>query len=101
MNQGPNRLLDEFAKLMTDAAGVAQGFRREAETVLRAQAERLVAEMDLVKRDDFEAIRELAANARAENESLAARVETLEARIAAIEGGSKGKSPAGTGKKQG
>lgn len=86
MNQGPNRLFDEFAKLMTDAAGAAQGLRREAETAFRAQAERFLADMDLVKRDEFEAVKELAANARAENDSLKARVEALEARIAALEG---------------
>jgi len=86
MNQGPNRLFDEFAKLMTDAAGAAQGLRREAETAIRAQAERFLADMDLVKRDEFDAIREMAGNARAENEALKARIEALEARIAALEG---------------
>jgi BMFP domain-containing protein YqiC len=85
MNQGPNRLFDEFAKLMTDAAGAAQGLRREAETAIRAQAERFLADMDLVKRDEFDAIREMAGNARAENEALKARIEALEARIAALE----------------
>ncbi len=86
MNQGPNRLFDEFAKLMTDAAGAAQGLRREAETAFRAQAERFMADMDLVKRDEFDAVKEMAANARAENESLKSKVESLEARIAALEG---------------
>lgn len=78
MNQGPNRLLDEFAKLMTDAAGVAQGVRREAETAIRVQAERFLGEMDLVQREEFEAVREMAANARLENEALKARIEKLE-----------------------
>jgi BMFP domain-containing protein YqiC len=86
MSQGPNRLLDELAKLMTDAAGVAQSARREAGTVLRTQAERLTAEMDLVKRDDFDAVKEMAAKARAENEQLIARISELEARIASLEG---------------
>ncbi|MBL4892309.1 MAG: accessory factor UbiK family protein [Rhizobiaceae bacterium] len=85
MNQGPNRLFDEFAKLMTDAAGAAQGVKREAETAFRAQAEKFLADMDLVKRDDFEAVREMAANARSENESLKSQVEALEKRISAIE----------------
>ncbi|GIL02334.1 MAG: hypothetical protein BroJett030_22330 [Alphaproteobacteria bacterium] len=84
MNQGPNRVFDEFAKLMTDAAGAAQGLRREVETAFRAQAERFLADMDLVKRDEFDAIKEMAANARAENEALKARIEALEARIAAL-----------------
>ena len=86
MNQGPNRLFDEFAKLMTDAAGAAQGLKREAETAFRAQAERFLADMDLVKRDEFDAIKEMAANARAENESLKSRIEALEAQIAALQG---------------
>jgi BMFP domain-containing protein YqiC len=91
MTQGPNRLFDEFAKLMTDAAGVAQSMRREAETVLRSQAERLMSEMDLVKRDDFDAIKEMAAKARAENEQLTARISELETRISALEAGRKKK----------
>ena len=85
MNQGPNRLFDEFAKLMTDAAGTAQGMKREAETAFRAQAEKFLSDMDLVKRDDFEAVREMAANARSENESLKSQTEALEKRISAIE----------------
>jgi BMFP domain-containing protein YqiC len=86
MNQGPNRLFDEFAKLMTDAAGAAQGMKREAETAFRAQAERFLADMDLVKRDEFDAAKEMAANARAENQSLKKHIEALEARIVALEG---------------
>ncbi|PCI05745.1 MAG: pyrroline-5-carboxylate reductase [Hyphomicrobiales bacterium] len=85
MNQGPNRLFDEFAKLMTDAAGAAQGVKREAETAFRAQAEKFLSDMDLVKRDDFEAVREMAANARSESESLKSQVEALEKRILALE----------------
>lgn len=86
MNQGPNRLLDEFAKLMTDAAGAAQGVKREIDSVMRSQAERFLATMDLVNREDFEAVREMAANARAQNEALAARVAALEEKIAAMAG---------------
>jgi len=84
MNQGPNRVFDDFAKLMTDAAGAAQGLRREVETAFRSQAERFLADMDLVKRDEFDAIKEMAANARAENEALKARVAELEAQISAL-----------------
>ena len=65
MSNGPNRILDEFAKMMTDAAGAAQGLRKEAETVFRAQAERMVNSMDLVQREEFEAMREMAVKARA------------------------------------
>ncbi|WP_299860385.1 accessory factor UbiK family protein [uncultured Hoeflea sp.] len=80
MNSGPNRLLDELAKLMTDAAGAAQGVRREAETAIQAQLERMLNSMDLVKREEFEAVRDMAIKAREENDALAARLEALEAK---------------------
>lgn len=83
MNQGPNKLYDEFAKLMTDAAGAAQGLKREAETMFKSQAERFMSEMDIVRRDELDAVRELAARAREENEALKSRIEALEARLAA------------------
>ncbi|MEK1888638.1 MAG: accessory factor UbiK family protein, partial [Phyllobacterium sp.] len=60
MSNGPNRVLDELAKLVTDAAGAAQGVRREVETAFRGQAERLLNTMDVVQREDFEAVREMA-----------------------------------------
>ena len=78
MTTGPNRILDEFAKLMTDAAGAAQGVRREVETAFRAQAEKLLNSMDIPQREEFEAAREMAAKARAENVTLAARIAALE-----------------------
>ena len=81
MTQTSNRLLDEFAKLMTDVAGVAQGMRREVETAFRSQAERFLGEMDLVQREEFEAVRDMAARAREENEALKKRIEALEARL--------------------
>ena len=59
MNQGPNRIFDEFAKLMTDAAGAAQGVAKEAETALQSQFERFLNNADIVKRDEFEAVREM------------------------------------------
>lgn len=86
MTTGPNRILDEFAKLMTDAAGAAQGVRREVETAFRAQAEKILNNMDVVQREEFEAAREMAVKARAENKSLAARVEKLEALVAELTG---------------
>ncbi|MCT4654677.1 MAG: accessory factor UbiK family protein [Cohaesibacter sp.] len=73
-----NRLFDEFAKLMSDAAGVAQGVRGEAETMFRAQLERFIGDMDLVTRDEFEAVKAMAATARDENEALKARLDALE-----------------------
>ena len=60
MSTGPNRILDEFAKLMTDAAGAAQGVRREVETAFKGQAERILNTMDVVQREEFEAAREMA-----------------------------------------
>jgi len=81
MTQTNNRLFDEFARLMTDAAGVAQGVRREAQTVFRSQMERFVADLDLVKREEFDVVREMASKARAENERLALRVAELEAKL--------------------
>jgi len=86
MSTGPNRILDEFAKLMTDAAGAAQGVRREVETAFRSQAEKMLNGMDVVQREEFEAARDMAVKARAENKRLSARLDALEARIAALAG---------------
>ena len=61
MSTGPNRILDELAKLMTDAAGAAQGVRREVETAFKGQAEKVLNSMDVVQREEFEAAREMAA----------------------------------------
>ena len=67
---------------MTDAAGLADGARREAQTFAKSQVERMIAGMDLVGREEFEAVREMAARARDENEKLSARIAALEARLA-------------------
>lgn len=82
MTQTQNRVLDEIARLFTNAAGAAQGVRQEVETVIRSQAERLVADLDLVSRDDFEVVRDMARLAREENEALKLRIEALEAQLA-------------------
>jgi len=82
MVQTTGRLYDDFARLMNDAAGVAQGVRREFDTALRSQAERLLRDMDVVQREEFEAVKEMARLAREENEALKARVAALEARLA-------------------
>ncbi len=81
MPQTRARIFDDFARLMTDAAGVAHGVRREAETAVKTQAERLLATMNVVSREEFEAVREMAALARDENEMLKARIAALEARL--------------------
>jgi BMFP domain-containing protein YqiC len=83
MSNGPNRMFDEFAKLMTDAAGAAQGLRREGEEFFRAQTERMLHSMDLVQREEFEAVRDMAARALDENAALKARLDALEAATAA------------------
>ena len=84
MTQSNNKLLDEFARLMTDAAGMAQGARREIETLMRSQGERFLSEMDLVKREEFEVVKAMATKAREENEMLSERLTRLEAEIAAL-----------------
>jgi BMFP domain-containing protein YqiC len=81
MVQTTNRFFDEMARLMNDAAGAAQGMRREAETLFRTQAERFLREMDVVTREEFEAVKEMARLAREENEELKARVAALEAKL--------------------
>jgi BMFP domain-containing protein YqiC len=79
--QTQSPFFDELAKLMSDAAGAADGVRREAESAVRGQMQRMLQDMDLVTREEFEAVREMAANAREENERLAARISALEAEL--------------------
>ncbi|MGE0700564.1 MAG: accessory factor UbiK family protein [Hyphomicrobiaceae bacterium] len=86
MTQSNNRLLDEFARLMTDAAGAAQGVRREVETMMRTQGERILREMDVVPREEVEAVKAMARKAREENEALARRLDSLEAELRALKG---------------
>jgi BMFP domain-containing protein YqiC len=81
MTQTTNKLFDDFAKLMTEAAGAAEGVKRETETLIRAQAEKFLRDMNVVTREDFEAVREMAQKARQENEALSARVAALEAAL--------------------
>ncbi|WP_416898813.1 MAG: accessory factor UbiK family protein [Minwuia sp.] len=77
--QTRNPLFDDLSRVMTSAAGAFQGARDEVEARVRTHLERIVADMDLVDRDEFEAVKEMAANARAENERLAAEIEIAEA----------------------
>jgi BMFP domain-containing protein YqiC len=76
--QTRNPIFDEFAKLATGAAGVAQGFGEEARAIWRAQVERIIADMDMVRRDEFDAVKDLAAAARSEVDALKARLDALE-----------------------
>ena len=80
--QTRNRILDDISQLMTNAAGVAQGVKGEAETAFRSRMERWISDMDLVTRDEFDAARAMAQKAREENERLEARIAALEARLA-------------------
>ncbi|MGE0628247.1 MAG: accessory factor UbiK family protein [Hyphomicrobiaceae bacterium] len=82
MTQTSNRLLDDLARLMTDAAGAAQGVRREIDGIVRAQGEKFLADMDIVRREEFEAVKAMAQKAREENEQLMARIAALERRLA-------------------
>ena len=83
MTTTSSKFFDELAKLMSNAAGAAQGVRKEFDTMVRSQLERAMAGMDVVQREEFEAVKEMAAKAREENERLQRRVSELEARIAA------------------
>ena len=80
MTQTNNRIFDEMARLMNDAAGVAQGVRKEFDTLIRSQAERMLGDLDVVQREEFEAVKEMARLAREENEALKERIAALEAK---------------------
>ena len=86
MASTPNRLLDEFARLVTDATGAAQGVRREVETVVKSQIERLLKDMNMASREEVDVLRDMVVAAREENEQLTLRLAALETRLAALEG---------------
>jgi BMFP domain-containing protein YqiC len=81
MTQTSNRFFDEIGRLMNDAAGAAQGVKREVDTVLRNQAEKILRDLDIVKREEFEAVKDMARLAREENEALKARIAVLEGKF--------------------
>ncbi len=82
MREPPTRLLDELSRVMTGAVGIAQGVQKEADSFARSQIERILRDADFVSREEFEAVRLMAIAARDENESLAARLATLETTLA-------------------
>jgi len=82
MTTTSSKFFDELAKLMSSAAGAAQGARKEFDTLVRAQAERILRDLEVVQREEFEAVKEMAAKAREENELLQKRLAELEARLA-------------------
>jgi BMFP domain-containing protein YqiC len=79
--QTQSSVFDDLARLMTGAMGMAQGMGDEARSFMRSQADRFVAEMDLVGRDEFEAMKQLATEAKAEADALRERVAALEAAL--------------------
>jgi len=82
MTQTRSKIFDDVARFATGAVGAAQGLRQEIQTMVRSQVERFTADMDLVQREEFEAVKEMALLAREENEKLEARIAALEAQLA-------------------
>ena len=80
--QTRDKIFDDISQLMTNAAGMAQGVKTEAETAMKSWMERWLADANLVTREEFDAVREMAVKAREENETLAARIAGLEAKLA-------------------
>ncbi|EDZ45203.1 accessory factor UbiK family protein [Leisingera aquaemixtae] len=78
--QTRNKILDDISQLMTNAMGVAQGAKDEAETALKSMIDRWLADRDFVTREEFDAVRAMAQKAREENEALKARLDALEAK---------------------
>jgi hypothetical protein len=81
MTQTNNRFFDEIGRLMNDAAGAAQGVKREVDNVVRNQAEKILRDLDVVKREEFEAVKDMARLVREENEALKTRIAALEAKL--------------------
>ena len=83
--QSRSKVFDDFSQLMTNAMGVAQGAREEAQTAMNSMIDRWLAERDFVTREEFDAVRAMAQKAREENETLKARLDALEARLGAAD----------------
>jgi BMFP domain-containing protein YqiC len=94
MSTAGNRILDDLGRLMTDAAGVASGVRREVDSIVKSQIDRLLRDADVVTREEFEAVREMAVLARDENEALKARIAALEEKLGGTEKPAKKAKPA-------
>ena len=78
MASASTRVFDDITKLLTNAAGAAQGARREIDTLLKTQVERVLNDLEVVKREEFEVVKAMAAKAREENIALKARLDALE-----------------------
>ncbi len=83
MPQTTGRVFDEIAKLMTDAAGAMQGARGEIDNAMRSKAEKVLRDLDIVQREEFDAVKAMAIKAREENEKLRAQIEALRTELAA------------------
>jgi BMFP domain-containing protein YqiC len=81
MSATNSRFFDELAKLMTNAAGAAQGVRKEVDTLVQGQVERVLNNLNVVKREEFDVVKDMAEKARSENEALAARIAALESQL--------------------
>jgi BMFP domain-containing protein YqiC len=87
MTTTSSKFFDELAKLMTNAAGAAQGVRRELDALVQSQVERVINNLELVKREEFDVVRDMASKAREENDRLALRIADLESRLGAASTG--------------
>jgi len=94
MSQTNSRFFDDFARLMTSAAGAAHGVRQEVDTLMKTQAERVLRELDVVSREEFDAVREMAAKARMQNDALEKRIAELESVLVKKTPAKKAKAPA-------
>ncbi|HUT50479.1 MAG TPA: accessory factor UbiK family protein [Alphaproteobacteria bacterium] len=93
--QTRNRILDDMARVASGALGTATGLRGEIEALIRERLKRVLGDMELVDREEFEAVKAMAAKARTEQEKMAATIETLQAELAALKGaGAKPGKPA-------
>ncbi len=84
MPQTTGRVFDEIAKLMTDAAGALQGARGEVDNAMRSKAEKVLRDLDIVQREEFDAVKAMAIKAREENDDLRAQIKTLREQIKAL-----------------
>ena len=93
--QTRNRILDDMARVASGALGTATGLRGEVEALVRERLKRALGDMELVDREEFEAVKAMAAKARTEQERMAATIEALQAELAALKGaGAKPSKPA-------
>ena len=97
--QTQNRILDDLAKVASSAMGAAAGMRGEVEARIREQFERIISQMDVVPREEFDVMKAVAVKAREESEDLAEKVTALEARLAKLEGATKTPPKSTTAKK--